>query len=107
MDEHGVEDDLDAISASVRAKLNAPLPPLTDAQWACNIGDLLEVIAPLDLLGVEEGQAGDAVQPSGQIYRAVSLVSRGWDLRLVSGNGPEEIRIMNGYVADYFRVLPS
>ena len=82
-----------------------PLPSLTDAERACNVGDLLQVIAPLNLNGSWEDPTPSVVQPTGQIYRAVNLVSRGWDLKLVSGNGPEEIRIMNGNVSNYFRVL--
>ena len=82
-----------------------PLPPLTDAERACNVGDLLEVIAPLASSGSWEDPTPMITKPSGQIYRAIRLVSRGWDLELVSGNGPQEIRIMNGYVLDYFKVL--
>lgn len=93
-------------SDAVRRGL-APRPPMTEAERACNIGDLLEVIAPLDLLGTMEDPTPSVVQPSGQIYKASGLVDRGWDLTLVSGRGPEEIRVLNRYVKDYFKVLPK
>lgn len=83
----------------------AAIPPMTDVERACNLGDLLEVIAPLDLLGTMDDPTHSVLQVSGQIYKASNLVDRGWDLTRVSGDGPDEIRILNRYVKKYFKVL--
>lgn len=82
-----------------------PLPPMTDAERACDIGDLLEVTAGF----VVHDWDGNPTQvtASGQIYRAEDLKGRGWDLVLVSGDGPEELRFMNGDVPKFFKVLPG
>lgn len=82
-----------------------PLPPLSDAERACNAGDLLRLIAPLD--GQEWNGPIQTVQPNGQIYQAVGLKGRGWDLELVSGSGPKEVRVMNWDLPSYFRILPK
>lgn len=91
---------------SIAQKL-AAIPPMADVERACNLGDLLEVIAPLDLLGTMDDPTPSVVQASGQIYKASGLVDRGWDLTRVSGDGPDEIRILNSYVKKYFKVLPK
>lgn len=93
-------------SKSIAQKL-AAIPPMTDVERACNLGDLLEVIAPLDLLGTMDDPTQSVVKASGQIYKASGLVDRGWDLTRVSGDGPDEVRILNSYVKNYFRVLPK
>ena len=83
----------------------APLPPMTDAERACDVGDLLEITAEF----VVHDWDGNPTQvtASGQIYRAQDLKGRGWDLVLVSGDGPEELRFMNGDVPRFFKVLPE
>ena len=91
---------------SIAQKL-AAIPPMDDVERACKLGDLLEVIAPLDLLGTMDDPTPSVVQVSGQIYKASGLVDRGWDLTRVSGDGPDEIRILNSYVKRYFKVLPK
>lgn len=100
-------DDPDLSGAESVAQKLAAIPPMTDVERACNLGDLLEVIAPLDLLGTMDDPTPSVVQASGQIYKASGLIDRGWDLTRISGDGPDEIRILNSYVKDYFRVLPK
>lgn len=92
-------------TTSISQKL-AAIPPMTDVERACSLGDLLEVIAPLDLLGTMDDPTPSVVQASGQIYKAIGLVDQGWDMKRMSGDGPDEIRILNSYVKKYFRVLP-
>lgn len=77
--------------------------PMDDAESACKIGDLLELVAPLDLIGTAEEDDPSVVQPSGQIYKVVALFGRGWDLELVSGDGPKEVRALNRFIKVYFK----
>ena len=101
------DDDPDLGEAKSIARKLAAIPPMTDMERACALGDLLEVIAPLDLIGTMDDPTPSVIQASGQIYKASGLVGRGWDLVRISGNGPDEIRILNRYVKKYFKVLPK
>ena len=74
--------------------------------WSCKIGDLLEVAARLDLTAGWDDPTPVILLPQGQVYRAEDLKGRGWDLVLVSGEGPPELRIMNGEIPQFFKVLP-
>lgn len=85
-----------------QAEIEEP-PPMEEAEMACRIGDLLTVVAPLELTGTIEKYSASTVKASGQVYKVAGLFGRGWDLELVSGTGPKEIRVLNGYVKKYFR----
>ena len=74
--------------------------------WSCKIGDLLEVAARLDLSAGWDDPIPVILLPQGQVYRAEDLKGRGWDLVLVSGEGPPELRIMNGEIPRFFKVPP-
>lgn len=80
-----------------------PLPPLSDAERACNVGDLLRLVAPFE--GQEWNGPKQAFQSNNQLYKAIALKGRGWDLLLVSGDGPKEIRVMNGDMTKYFEIV--
>jgi len=82
-------------------------PPMEEAERACNIGDLLAVKAPLELTGTMEKYSPSTVKAAGQVYKVVGLFGRGWDLELVSGEGPYEVRVLNGYVKKYFKRISS
>ena len=90
----------------MRAATQADLEAQAHETKSCKIGDLLEVTARLDLSGSWDDPTPSTILPQGQIYRAQDLKGRGWDLVLVSGEGPPELRIMNGQVPQFFKVLP-
>ena len=95
--------NLGIVSMSERANKVVSLPPLSDAERACNVGDLLRPIIPFE--GQEWDGPKQTFYPDNQVYKAVALKGRGWDLLLVSGNGPKEIRVMNGDMMTYFKVI--
>jgi hypothetical protein len=80
-----------------------PLPPLSNEERACNVGDLLQIRASFE--GREWDGQTQVILPSGQIYEVVSLKGRGWDLALVLGDGPREIPMMNWDARKYFRLF--
>ena len=79
--------------------------------WNCKVGDFLEVIADGTLYDWPDGPGGKRVseemRAEGQIYRVADLKGRGFDLELVSGNGPPEIRAMNSEIPRRYKVVPD
>ena len=71
------EDDYDRQVRLVSERPRA-IPLLSEADRACRIGDLLQVNAVLDFNGEGEDPTRTTVSPSGQIYRVVDLIDRGW-----------------------------
>ena len=102
-DDDELERQLEVMRAATQADLEAQAREIK----ACKIGDLLEITARLDLGGSWDDPTPSILLPQGQVYRAEDLKGRGWDLVLVSGEGPPELRIMNGEIPQFFRVLPS
>ena len=88
---------------SERMNKIVPLPPLSDAERACNVGDLLRSITAFE--AHEWDGPNQTFHPGNQVYKAIALKGRGWDLLLVSGEGPDELRVMNGDMMKYFRVV--
>ena len=72
----------------------------------CKIGDLLKVVARLDLGGSCGDDTPSTLLPQGQAYRAQDLKRRGWDLVLVSDEDPPELRTRNGEIPQFFKALP-
>ena len=42
---------------------------------------------------------------AGQLYRVDDRKGAGWDLVRISGDGPDEVRVLNGDVLDYFEIV--
>ena len=76
--------------------------------WNCKVGDLLEVIADMTLSDWPEPGGEPTrteMKANGQAFRVADLKGRGFNLELVSGSGPPEIRAMNSEIPGRYKVL--
>ena len=76
---------------------------IKDEDLVIELGDHLRLIASVDLTDGDEEPIH--LEPEGQVYRAYDRKGAGWDLDLVSGDGPQHIRVLNGDVFLHFEVV--
>jgi hypothetical protein len=65
----------------------------------CKLGDLLEIKEDIET-SPWEGEKAELVK-KGSVYKTVNLVGAGWDLELVRGSGPRNLRILNSLIPQY------
>jgi hypothetical protein len=71
----------------------------------CNVGDVVEFIVEVARTPPEvDAPVRIAI---GSQYETVALIGWGWDLRRITGEGPDEIRILNSEMPTYVRVKQS
>lgn len=67
----------------------------------CEVGDLVEFFADVHW----NSSPGNGDVKAGNRYEVIDLIGAGWDLRRISGNGPEYLRIMNSKMREYVIVV--
>jgi hypothetical protein len=72
----------------------------------CNVGDVVEFIAEITATTPPDGELPMRV-PIGSQYETVGLVGYGWDLRRITGDGPDEVRVLNSDMPKYVRVMQT
>jgi hypothetical protein len=71
----------------------------------CQIGDMVEVIHTIET-NPWSGEKAETIS-TGARYKAVALIGWGWDLELVKGNGPKEVRILNSEMGKFVKRLKN
>ena len=90
--------------ASRRARWEAAV--IKNEDLVCKLGDCLKQIVDLETINSETGQKSYTVA-AGQIYKVEGRSGAGWDLVKVTGDGPRELRILNGDILHDFQILPQ
>lgn len=73
------------------------VPEVDPATLVCEVGDTLVAVRRAPMNHPRDLTEGDT-------YRVVGRVYYGWDLQLISGDGPPEVRMLNSQILDYFRI---
>ena len=76
-----------------------------DQNLFCRIGDVVEITHAIKTNPWPDAKSQTI--PSGTRYKAVALTGYGWDLKLIKGNGPEEVRILNSEMHKYLKRIGS
>lgn len=76
----------------------------TPSTLFCKVGDLVEFALDIDAANFD-GREGSVSR--GDIYEAACLVGSGWDLKKLSGSGPEWLRLLNSEMPRYVRKLET
>ena len=69
----------------------------------CSIGDIIRIIATIASTPWP-GEKPITVEV-GATYEVVDLVGEGWDLKRVSGKGPDALRVLNSDMVKYVAVV--
>lgn len=69
----------------------------------CEIGDQVEFIRAVKPAPTKDGTSTSIA--AGSRYKVTRLVGSGWDLELLSGDGPVEVRLLNSQMGEYVKVL--
>lgn len=69
----------------------------------CSIGDTVRIRASVTTTPWP-GEVAVEVE-AGAAYEVIGLVGWGWDLRRLSGKGPDELRILNSDMHRYLTVI--
>lgn len=74
-----------------------------EIQWNCKVGDILEFINDVTTHSWDKDH--EEVAKKGDRYKVQGQVENGFDLVKISGEGPEEIRILNSLIPTYLKVV--
>ena len=69
----------------------------------CSLGDIIRIIAAIATTPWP-GEKSITVEV-GATYKVIDLVGEGWDLKRISGKGPDELRILNSEMGKYVTVI--
>ena len=81
---------------------------IKDEDLVCRLGDHLKLIADFEGRQHEIDETPGPMtytKAAGQLYRVDDRKGAGWDLVRISGDGPDEVRVLNGDVFDYFEIV--
>ena len=81
---------------------------IKEKDLVCKIGDILKLIRDVGIYDNDDDMTDDSAThyiASGQLYRAEGRKGAGWDLVRISGDGPPNIRVLNGSVLHYFEIV--
>ena len=83
---------------------------IKEEDLVCKIGDVLKLMRDVDIVDDGENDMADDAPfthyvASGQLYKAADRKGAGWDLVRIDGDGPPNIRVLNGSILHYFEVV--
>lgn len=81
---------------------------IKDEELVCKLGDIVKLIAEFESREHYMDQPPGPItftEAAGQLYRVEDRKGAGWDLIRISGDGPDNIRMLNGDFLDYFEIV--
>ncbi len=77
-----------------------------DTELYCSVGDTVEIITTIETNPwLDEGEPEKIKK--GSKYQVADLIGSGWDLKLIEGNGPKLIRILNSEMPGLVKIIKT